>query len=410
MTIRPSWTPSLGAWRTPDGIRFRVWAPESRQVDVVLARPDEEHSYSLDRDRDGAFSGVVSAAAPGDRYRYRLDGGPPLPDPASRWQPDGVHGPSQVVDPNAFAWTDVGWTGRELADIVFYELHVGTFSPEGTFAGVAARLGAIAELGVSAIELMPVADFPGSRNWGYDGVALFAPARCYGTPDDLRHLVDAAHRLGLAVFLDVVYNHFGPDGAYAMAFSPHYVTDRHHTPWGAAINFDGDHSDMVRAFFIENACHWVHEYHIDGLRLDATHAIADDSPRHFLAELTARVHDSVRGRRVLLVAEDARNLNWIARPEADGGWGFDAVWADDFHHHAPASPGRRQRGLLSRLQRQRRGSGGDAAARLVLHRPAVHSLRRLARHRSSRTASAVLRDLPAEPRSDRQPRARQAAQ
>ena len=215
---------------------------------------------------------------------------------------------------------------------MLYELHVGTFSPEGTFAGAAARLPELAALGVTGIELMPVADFPGSRNWGYDGAALFAPARCYGAPDDLRALVDAAHRLGLAVVLDVVYNHFGPDGAYAASFSPYYLTERHRTPWGAGLNFDGEHSAMVRAFFIENACHWVHEYHVDGLRLDATHAIADDSPRHFLAELSARVRDSVGRRRVLVIAEDHRNIDRMLRPERDGGWGLDAVWADDFHH------------------------------------------------------------------------------
>ena len=257
-----------------------------------------------------------------------------FPIPHRGFSPKACTGRHKSSTRESFGWTDERWTGLDLNDIVFYELHVGTFSPEGTFAGVTARLPQLAALGITAIELMPVADFPGSRNWGYDGVALFAPARCYGTPDDLRPLVDTAHALGLGVFLDVVYNHLGPDGAYLSAFSPYYFTERHHTPWGAGLNFDGDQSAMVREFFIENACHWVHEYHIDGLRLDATHAIADDGPRHFLAELTARVRESAAGRRVLVVAEDHRNLNRMLKPERDGGWGLDAVWADGFHHQS----------------------------------------------------------------------------
>jgi len=331
-TTHPAWTPSMGAWVGPEGATCRVWAPASSRVDVIVERSDGPSVHALHRSPDGTFWAVLRDVGAGDRYRYRLDNDRLLPDPASRFQPEGVHGPSQVVDPQSFRWTDDRWTGLELGDLVFYELHVGTFSPEGTFAGVTARLPELAELGITAVELMPVADFPGSRNWGYDGVALFAPARCYGTPDDLRHLVDSAHALGLAVFLDVVYNHLGPDGAYLSAFSPYYFTEHHHTPWGAALNFDGDHSGMVREFFIENARHWVHEYHIDGLRLDATFAIADDGPRHFLAELTERVRESRPGRRVLVVAEDHRNLNWMLKPEDDGGWGLDAVWADAFHH------------------------------------------------------------------------------
>jgi len=329
--IARAWRPSLGAWITPEGTAFRVWAPRSDRVDVVVEGVDGPVDHALTRSPDGMFTARLPGVGAGDRYRYRLDGDRLLPDPASRFQPDGVHGPSEVVDPASFTWTDARWTGLDLRDAVFYELHVGTFSPEGTFAGATARLSRLAALGVTAIELMPVADFAGGRNWGYDGVALFAPARCYGTPDDLRRLVDAAHTLGLAVFLDVVYNHLGPDGAYHAAFSPYYYTSRHETPWGAALNFDGDLNAHSREFFIENARHWVHEYHVDGLRLDATHAIADDSARHFLAELTARVHASA-GRRVLVVAEDHRNLSGMLKPEAEGGWGLDAVWADDFHH------------------------------------------------------------------------------
>ena len=213
---------------------------------MIVERSDGPSVHALTRSLDGTFSAVLRDVGAGDRYRYRLDNDRVLPDPASRFQPEGVHGPSQVVDPRSFHWTDGSWAGLDLGDLVFYELHVGTFSPEGTFDGATARLAALAVLGITAVELMPVADFPGSRNWGYDGVALFAPARCYGTPDDLRRLVDTAHGLGLAVFLDVVYNHLGPDGAYLSAFSPYYFTEQHHTPWGAGVNFDGERSGMVR--------------------------------------------------------------------------------------------------------------------------------------------------------------------
>ncbi len=328
-----SWQPTLGAWPSPEGTHFRVWAPSAQTVEVLLdADPSPGPARFLAHDADGTFQGLFADVAIGARYRYRVDGQGPFPDPASRFQPEGVHGPSEVIDPARFSWTDASWPGVPLEDLVLYELHVGTFTPRGTFAGVIERLPYLVDLGVTAIELMPVADFPGRWNWGYDGVDLFAPARCYGRPDDLRQLVDAAHRLGLAVFLDVVYNHFGPDGNYLGAFSRSYFTERHHTAWGAALNFDDPHSDQVRRFFIENALHWVHEYHLDGLRLDATHAIVDDSPRHFLAELAQRVHASTTGRPVLVIAEDPRNLATMIQPGSAGGWGLDGVWADDFHH------------------------------------------------------------------------------
>jgi maltooligosyltrehalose trehalohydrolase len=287
---------------------------------------------SLEPAGHGWFEGRAPGIGAGARYRFRLPDGRLLPDPASRFQPEGVHGPSMVIDPAAFAWSDHGWRGVRLEDLVVYELHVGTFTPAGTFDGVVAQLPYLRDLGVTALELMPVADFPGSRNWGYDGAALFAPARCYGPPDALRRLVDGAHRLGLAVLLDVVYNHVGPDGAYLNAFSPFYFTDRHRSPWGAGVNLDGEGADQVRAFFIENALHWVHEYHVDGLRLDATHAIEDGGPRHFLAELAGRVKRSAPDREVLVIAEDSRNLARIVTPTEHGGWGLDAVWADDLHH------------------------------------------------------------------------------
>ena len=327
----PRFRPSFGAWIEEGGARFRVWAPDRTRVELILEDRAGE-VRALDGAEDGTFSGFVPGARAGERYRYRLDGEGPFPDPASRFQPDGVHGPSEIVDPRRFLWSDEGWRGVAMEELILYELHVGTFSPAGTFAGVRERLPYLRDLGVTAIELMPVAAFPGRWNWGYDGVALFAPAACSGRPDELRELVDSAHRLGLAVLLDVVYNHFGPDGAYQGAFSPGYFTEQHRTPWGAAINLDGPLSGMVREFLVENALAWLHEYHLDGLRLDATHVLIDDSPRHFLAELTSRVRGGVCDRPRLIIAEDRRNLALLVRPEAEGGWGLDAVWADDFHH------------------------------------------------------------------------------
>ncbi len=328
MTAR-SWR--LGATCETGGVRFRVWAPERSRLDLVVETAGREAAHALSKDEDGCFEGFVAGLGPGDLYRYRLDGEGPFPDPASRFQPRGVHGPSQVVDPRRFAWADAGWAGLPLSELVVYELHVGTFSPAGSFEGVAEKLPDLVDLGVTAIELMPVADFAGSRNWGYDGVSLFAPARCYGGPDQLRRLVDEAHRLGLGVLLDVVYNHFGPDGAYWALYSPYYFSKEHTTPWGAALNLDGPESRPVRDFFVENAVRWLEEYHLDGLRLDATHALVDDGPRHLLAELQSRAREAV-ARPLLLIAEDHRNLASMLRPESEGGWGLDAVWADDFHH------------------------------------------------------------------------------
>jgi maltooligosyltrehalose trehalohydrolase len=360
VSTRP-WHPTLGAWCEGDSTRFRVWAPTKQRVDVVLETPGRVGAVCLlEKAADGSFSGSIGGVRAGDRYRYRLDGEGPYPDPASRFQPDGVHASSQVVDASRFEWSDAGWRGVRLDDLVVYELHVGAFSPAGNFAGVTDRLSYLRDLGVTAVELMPVADFPGERNWGYDGVALFAPTRCYGCPDDLRRLVDRAHQLGLGVLLDVVYNHLGPDGPYLSRFSPYYLSKRHQTPWGDALNLDGEHSAMVRAFLIENASHWVHEYHVDGLRLDATHALLDDSPRHLLAELSSRVRASVSGRTLLLIAEDHRNLARMVRPEADGGWGFDAVWADDLHHQIR----RRLAGDHEGYYRDYTGSASDLAATL----------------------------------------------
>jgi maltooligosyltrehalose trehalohydrolase len=328
------WRPALGAVPDRNGFRFRVWAPATREVCLIVqpaGRPAA--TIALAPAGDGTFAGAVAPLEPGSRYGFLLDGDGPFPDPASRWQPDGVHGLSATVDPRAFVWSDAGWRGPDPGRTVIYELHVGAFSAGGTFAGVTERLAELADLGVTAVELMPVADFPGQRNWGYDGASLFAPARCYGTPDDLRRLVDTAHRIGLAVLLDVVYNHFGPDGAYALRFSPQYGASRHDSPWGSALNFDGDGSAHVRAFVLENAHYWLHEFHLDGLRLDATHAMRDDRPQHILAQLVADTRASLPDRAILLFAEDDRNLADVVRSAARGGWGFDGVWADDFHHH-----------------------------------------------------------------------------
>jgi maltooligosyltrehalose trehalohydrolase len=288
---------------------------------------------ALASDGRGYWSARFDDVGPGVRYRYRLgkDNRRVFPDPASRYQPEGVHGPSEVIDAAAFRWTDHEWQPPRLDDLVIYELHVGTFSPPGTFHGAIDRLPYLAQLGVSAIELMPVGDFPGSRNWGYDGVAIFAPSRAYGRPEELQAFVNAAHQHGIAVFLDVIYNHLGPDGAYANAFSPYYFTDRHRSPWGQGVNMDGPHSADVRAFFIANAVQWTCDYHIDGLRLDATHAIQDDGPRQFLEELTTTVR-AATPRPVFVIAEDHRNLATMLLPPARGGWGLDGVWADDFHH------------------------------------------------------------------------------
>jgi malto-oligosyltrehalose trehalohydrolase len=283
----------------------------------------------------GWFRRVAQSARPGTRYRYRIDGDLRVPDPASRWNPEDVHGPSEVVDPAGFDWHDDDWTGRPWQEAVIYELHVGTFSPEGTFAGVERRLDYLVDLGVTAIELMPVADFPGTRGWGYDGALLFAPEASYGRPEDLKRLVQAAHARGLMVFLDVVYNHFGPEGNFLHVYAREaFFTERHHTPWGAGINFDGPESRTVREFFVHNALFWLEEYRLDGLRLDAVHAIADDSPVHILRELAEAVRSGPgRGRRVHLVLEnDANQARFLARlPSGEARW-YDAQWNDDVHH------------------------------------------------------------------------------
>ena len=359
----PDWKPTLGALVHGGTTTFRVWAPEHSSVDLVLGGSDKTRPVTtrpLTPDACGYWTGVVDDAPAGTRYRYRLNGrdDQTFPDPASRFQPQGVHGPSEVVDPS-FAWSDAAWRPPTLRDLAIYELHVGTFTHEGTFRGVLERLPYLKALGVTAIELMPVADFAGDRNWGYDGVALYAPAHAYGRPESLRALVDAAHHHGLAVLLDVVYNHLGPDGAYANAFSAHYFTDKHESPWGRGVNLDGPRSAEVRRFFIENALHWVREYHVDGLRLDATHALVDESPVHFLAELTETVRAEA-GSHVIFIAEDHRNLATLLTPRASGGYGLDGVWADDFHHQARVHTAHDREGYYQDFT----GSAADLAATL----------------------------------------------
>jgi maltooligosyltrehalose trehalohydrolase len=323
------------------GVHFRVWAPSARDVAIEL---DGLPSRVLSPEPAGYFSALIEDAGAGTRYRFGLDGREtPFPDPASRFQPDGPHGRSEVIDPSGFAWSDRGWRGIAQERLVIYELHVGTFTPQGTWEAAMQHLPALAELGITCIEMMPVADFPGDFGWGYDGVDLFAPTRLYGRPDDLRRFIDRAHALGLAVILDVVYNHLGPDGNYLGAFSPSYVTDRHATEWGEALNFDGPDSGPVREFFIANAGYWIDEFHFDGLRLDATHRIYDGSDDHILAAIGRRVREAARGRETFIAAENEAQVARLARPPEAGGYGLDAIWNDDFHHAARvALTGRRE--------------------------------------------------------------------
>ena len=308
-----------------DTFEFRVWAPHADRVDVRIAGDDR----ALAPTGLGTFAGRLAARG-GDDYLLVLDG-TPWPDPCSRDQPEGVRGPSRLVDPSAYAWRDATWAGTDAAEMVIYELHVGTFTAEGTFDAAAARFEDLARIGVTAVELLPVATFPGTRNWGYDGLYTWAPAAVYGGPDGLRRLVDAAHAHGLAVLLDVVYNHVGPGNEALTAFGPYFST-RYVTPWGGAMNFDDRRCGGVREWAIQNACMWVDEYHVDGLRLDAVHAIVDVGPRHLTAELPERVRRSAAPRRPVLHAESDANDPALVRPANEGGRGFDGVWADDFHH------------------------------------------------------------------------------
>lgn len=312
------------------GTRFRLWAPGAERVAL---EPAAGAPRPLAGEGDGWFGLEAPDLGPGARYRFRLDDDALVPDPASRSQPDGVTSPSAVVDPEAYAWDDGAWRGRPWHEAVLYELHPGAFTPEGDYAGIASRLDHLAALGVTALELMPVSDCPGRRNWGYDGVAPFAPAARHGPPEALKGLVDAAHARGLMVFLDVVYNHFGPEGNFLPRVAPPFFTDRHRTPWGDAIDFAGPHSATVRDFFVHNALYWLEEFHLDGLRLDAVHAIRDESSPDFLSELAARVRQAFGAERhVHLVLENDDNEARRLEPEPDAAPRYRAQWNDDFHH------------------------------------------------------------------------------
>jgi maltooligosyltrehalose trehalohydrolase len=332
---RSVWQLRRGAQLVEGGVRFSVWAPTARDVVVHVATGVAAGEHPLQRadGERGVFTAMVPGVAAGDRYGIRVDGAEPLPDPTSRSQPDGVHALSEVIDPDAYEWGDASWPGVALPDFVIYELHVGTFTEAGTFEAAIERLPDLVALGVTAIELMPVAEFPGARNWGYDGVHLYAPHHAYGGPEGLKRLVDAAHQNGLGVVLDVVYNHVGPEGNYLDRFGP-YFTDVYRTPWGRAVNYDGPGSDGVRRWAHDNALYWITEFHIDALRLDAVQGIFDFGALAFLEELSDEVHEVARrlGRKVQLMAESDLNDPRLIRPPEQGGYGLDAQWTDDVHH------------------------------------------------------------------------------
>lgn len=334
MTRRPGWRLDRGAEVHPSGgAHFRLWAPNARRVHVIV----RGSAHRLEPIASGVFEGFSFSATAGDDYAYSLDDGPPLPDPVSRSQPHGVFGASRIVNPFEYPWRDADWRGMAMADYVIYEMHVGTFTRAGTFDSAREHLAPLGELGVTAVELMPVAQFPGTRNWGYDGVHLYAPQNSYGGPEGLRQFVDAAHAAGLAVIMDVVYNHIGPEGSSLHSFAP-YLSTTHRSPWGASFDFDGplpSHAD-VRRYVIDNALYWIVEYHIDALRLDAVPAILDDSTPHIVHDIAAAVHAeaAILGRRVHVIAENDAMDPTLVRPVASGGLGLDAQWSDDFQRGA----------------------------------------------------------------------------
>src|SRR5207237_1966140 len=322
----------VGAEPVAGGVNFRVWAPRRKQVELVL---EGSHAVALERESDGYFSAFVEFARPGALYRFRLDHGDRLvPDPASRFQPEGPHGPSQIVNPFLYRWKDESWKGARLQGQVVYEMHIGTFTVEGTWTAARELLPKLVESEITLLEIMPVAEFPGHFGWGYDGTAIFAPSHLYGTPDEFRAFVDRAHALGLGVILDIVCNHLGPDGNYLKEFSDTYFTDRYVNEWGEAINFDGRESGPVREFFTSNAAYWIEEFHLDGLRLDATQQIFDNSPRHILADINREARSAAGTRSIVMIAENEPQDPTIAQPVDEGGYGLDAIWNDDFHHSA----------------------------------------------------------------------------
>jgi len=322
------------------GVHFRLWAPRCRRVCVQIARRADARRpigepLPLDAEGNGYFAAFAREAAAGDRYWFLLDDDEArLPDPASRFQPEGPHGPSEIIDPAAYAWHDQTWQGASLAGQVIYEMHIGTFTPEGTWTAAALELPELARCGITLVELMPIAAFPGRFNWGYDGVDLFAPAQVYGRPDDLRQFVDAAHKIGVGVILDVVYNHVGPDGNYLKRFAEQYFTNRYSTDWGEAINFDGPGASSVREFFIHNAGYWIDEFHLDGLRLDATQNIYDASDDPLIAALTRHARERAGSRGIVIIGENEPQETKLVRAPEAGGYGLDGLWNDDFHHSA----------------------------------------------------------------------------
>lgn len=320
----------MGAQLDETGAHLRVWATERTNISVIVG----ESELPLSKAEDGYFSGHIAGAREGELYSFRVDGDGPFADPASRFQPYGPHGQSQFVDAGKFRWTDDAWPGVRLERQVIYEMHIGTFTPEGTWRAAAEQLLSLAELGITVLELMPVADFAGEFGWGYDGVNFFAPTRNYGSPDDFRNFVDRTHALKMGVILDVVYNHSGPDGNYLPKFSESYFSSEHKTDWGAAINFDGPYPDAVREFFVSNAAYWIKEYHLDGLRIDATQDMFDKSQTHILAEITRACRRAAEGRNVILIGENEPQNVRLIRGESEDGYGLDALWNDDFHHSA----------------------------------------------------------------------------
>ena len=400
----------FGAEPSSDGTHFRIWAPKHTRLHVVL---EDERSdsvvHELTRDEDGCFSGSVAGAGAGTRYRYRTADGRLLPDPASRSQPDGPHGPSEVVDPDVFGWTDSGWGGPADVRHVIYEMHIGTYTRAGTWQSAARHLEEIAALGVTMLEIMPVAEFPGRFNWGYDGVAPFAPAHVYGTPDDMRRFVDDAHAAGLSVVLDVVYNHMGPDGCYFSDFADEYFSTQHTTDWGAALNFDGPGSSHVREYFLANAAYWIREFHLDGLRIDATQNIYDHGPRHILTELVARTRAAAPERRVWIIAEnEPQDIRAVLAPD-EGGHGMDLVWNDDFHHTAMVA-------LTGSTEAYYTDYGGTpqeliSCARhgFLVSGTVLLVAGQTTRHACAAGCSTLIRELHPEPRSDSELRGRQTA-
>ena len=383
------WRLQLGANIVPgSGVFFRVWAPQADAVSVRILSNNRGRDIRLGKEDRGYFSGLAEGVCKGDRYVYVLDNMDHYPDPASRSQPEGVHGPSQVINPEEFLWDDREWEGTSKQDFIIYELHVGVFTKKGTFEAIIPLLDYLIDLGITAIELMPVAQFPGNRNWGYDGVYPFAPQNTYGGPKGLKELINLAHKKGLAVILDVVYNHLGPEGNYLGRYAP-YFTDRYKTPWGEAINFDGPYSDEVRRFFIDNALYWVREYHVDALRLDAVHGIFDFSACHFLQELACTIHAQAEllNRRIYVIAESDLNDARLVRSQELGGYGLDAQWNDDFHHALHTLLTREQTGYyedFGRLQHL-----AKAFAEGFVYSGAYSPARRRRHGNSSKTISAT---------------------